>query len=109
MRAGKRDQIIVIETYGLGGDDGWGNPVPQFTTLGTFRAQIVQGSNEEFFRAGGVVETQAIVFRTRYVDGIRTADRIAYDGLYFNIQEVKEIGRRHGLELRCASTGEVVP
>lgn len=109
MRAGRLDRRVRIEKYGPGVDDGWGNPSPGFTPLGTYRAEIVQGSSEEFFRAGGIAEVEAVVFRLRYLDGISTADRVAYRGRYFNILETKEIGRRKGLEIRCTSTGEAAP
>lgn len=109
MRAGKMDRRISIETYGLGGDDGWGNPAPTFTPRGTYRAEIVQGSSEEFFRGGGLAEVKTILFRTRFIHNVRPADRIAHEGVYFDILEVKEIGRRKGLEIRCASTGEDAP
>lgn len=109
MRAGMLDRRIRIDKYGLGGDDGWGNPTPTYTPQGTYRAEIIQGSSEEFFRAGGIAEVQALVFRLRYLDSVSTADRVAYNGLWFNIAEVKEIGRRKGLEIRCASIGEAAP
>lgn len=109
MRAGTLNRRIGIEKYGLAGDDGFGNPVPIFTPLGSFRAQLVQSNLEEYFRAGGIAETQALVFRIRYVAGLSTIDRVTYDGLYFSIAEVKELGRREGAELRCVSTGEAVP
>lgn len=109
MRAGRLDRRIRIFKYGPGEDDGWGNPAPGFTLQGTYRAEIIQGSSEEFFRAGGVAEVQSILFRVRYLDGISTADRVAFEGAYFNILETKEIGRRKGLEIRCVSTGEAAP
>lgn len=106
MRAGRLDRRIRIEKYGPGVDDGWGNPSPGYTPLGTYRAEMLKGSSEEFFRAGGMAEVEALVFRLRYLAGISTADRVAHRGQYFNIVETKEIGRRQGLEIRCVSTGE---
>lgn len=105
MRAGSLDRKIVVERYSLDGDDGYGNPAPQWAPWITVRAQIVQSSSEEFFLAGGLTEQVGILFRVRFVDSLSTADRIAYNGMLFNIKEVKEIGRRRGLEIRCVSSG----
>lgn len=46
-----------------------------------------------------------IIFRIRWLDGITNADRIVYGGVNHNLKEVKEIGRRKGLELRCVAAG----
>ena len=83
-----------------------GAPVPTWTTLVTLRAQLLQASTEEFQRAFGASTETATVFRTWFVPGITLADRIVYDGLAHNIIELKEIGRRQGLEIRTKSTGE---
>lgn len=104
MRAGKLDRTIVIEratvTVGAGGQQ-----VPAWASLGALRAQLVQASTEEFIRGFGTSEETAIVFRTRFVAGITTADRVIHDGATHHIVEVKELGRREGLELRTIRRG----
>ncbi|WDR07298.1 phage head closure protein [Devosia rhodophyticola] len=109
MRAGKLDKIIKIETYAADDRDEWGAPVEVWTALGTYRAHIVQGSNEEFFKAQGIVDQSAIIFRIRYVPNLQLADRVVYAGSYYNISEIIVIGRNHGLDIRTVSTGESVP
>jgi SPP1 family predicted phage head-tail adaptor len=101
MRAGKLDRIIRIDTYGPGVPDEYGTVTPGWTALATLRAQVVQSSTEEFIRAYGASDETVIIFRTRWLDGVTNADRISYEGGYFNLKEVKEIGRRKGLELRA--------
>ncbi len=100
MRAGKLDRTIRVDTFDDGAVDDFGTPTPGFTARATMRAQIVQSSTEEFIRAGAEDET-VIIFRTRYLDGVTTADRVHFEGEYFNVKETKEIPRRKGLELRC--------
>jgi head-tail adaptor len=46
-----------------------------------------------------------VIFRTRFLEGVTLADRIAFNGGYFNIKHVGEIGRRRGLELRAERLG----
>jgi len=101
MRAGKLDRVITIERATTVIDDA-GTPQPSWATIATLRAQIVKQSADEFIRSegGGTSET-AIVFRTRYLEGVRLDDRVTYDGASFDVKELKEIGRRRGLELRC--------
>lgn len=105
MRAGNLDRTIRLDHYDVEAVDNYGTAAPDWLPIATVRAQIVQSSTDEFIRNGAVDET-VIVFRTRYLAGVTTADRIHYDGKYFNIKETKEIGRRKGLELRAISTGE---
>ncbi|PZU23797.1 MAG: head-tail adaptor protein [Shinella sp.] len=101
MRAGKLDRTIRIDAYSSGTPDDYGTVTAGWTALATLRAQIVQASTEEFIRAYGASDEEVIIFRTRFLDGVTNADRIHYDGGDFNIKEVKEIGRRKGLELRA--------
>jgi len=57
-------------------------------------------------RGWGESSEAAIVFRIRHMDGITLADRVSYDGRAFDLKEVKELGRRHGLDLRATAQGE---
>jgi len=104
MRSGKLDRIIRIDRYSAGVPDEYGNVQPIWDALATLRAQIIQASTEEFIRAYGASDETVIVFRTRWLAGVTNADRIHHDGGYFNIKEVKEVGRRKGLELRAVRT-----
>lgn len=105
MRAGKLDRVITIERATAGASDSYGVPSSTWATLATLRAQIVQASTEEFVRAFGDSTETAVIFRTRYLDGVTLADRVAYEGAVHNLVEVKEIGRRRGLELRTRRVG----
>ena len=42
------------------------------------------------------------MFQIRYLAGITTADRVTFDGATYDIDEIAELGRKRGLELRCA-------
>jgi len=104
MRAGKLDRNITLERVSSGLDD-YGNPVEVWSELATLRAQVLQASTEEFIRAFGGSSEAVVIFRTRYLDGITLADRVLYEGKPYELKELKEIGRRRGLELRCIARG----
>ena len=103
MRAGNLDRTIVIESYVSQGQDETGQEIDGWTTLATMRAQIVQASTDEYFAAGGITSDLNTIFRTRYVAGVTSQSRILFESRYYNIGEIKEIGRRRGLELRAAA------
>lgn len=101
MRSGKLDRTIRIDRYQSDGVDDFGTPGETFTPLATMRAEVVQASTEEFIRESGGSDEAIVIFRTRWLAGVTNADRISYGGDVLNIKEVKEIGRREGLELRA--------
>lgn len=104
MRAGKLDRTIVIERATTAVDD-YGTPHQVWATVATERAQLVQSSTEEFMRTFGASSEVLVAFRIRHMDGLKVADRVTHGGDIYDIKEIKELGRREGLELRCASLG----
>lgn len=100
MRAGKLDRMILMQAFSSTVDD-YGTPIEAWTNIGTARAQLVQASTEEFLRGYGETAATIVIFRTRWFPNVSLNDRIVYEGRNLNIREVKEIGRRKGLELRC--------
>lgn len=105
MRAGNLDRTIAIEAFEITGQDEAGQPIGEWTLLATVRAQIVQTSTEEYFRASGEGATSTIVFRVRYLSRVTNQHRIVFEGRNFDLEEVKELGRRRGLELRAKAEG----
>lgn len=105
MRAGKLDNSISIirETFQ---DDGYGNQVPIAETVyANLRAQVIEASTEEFIRAYGASSESVMIFRTRWADGITMADKVRHEGSDYLLKQIKPIGRRRGLELRCERLG----
>ncbi|MCI9865067.1 phage head closure protein [Rhizobium skierniewicense] len=99
MRAGKMDRSITVQSFTSLVNE-YGTPVETWTDVATVRAQIIQSNTEEFL-TNGASDTTSIIFRTRYFVGVTTSSQVIYEGETFNTREVKEIGRRKGLELRC--------
>lgn len=100
MRSGKLDRLINIQSFSSTVDD-YGTPAETWAPLATVRAQIIEASTEEYQRAYGEGGSTSIVFRIRWLAGVSVDDRVVYDGTPLNIRDIKEIGRRKGLELRC--------
>ncbi len=99
LNIGKMDRRITIEheteTVKPSGD-----VVKAWAPVVTVWAEILQQTASEFLTGYGEAETGTMIFRVRFRPGITTADRVRYDGETYNLKEIKEIGRRHALELR---------
>lgn len=104
MRAGKLDRTITIERRTETLND-LGVPQEAWTPATTVRAELVEQSADELARAFGEASEIKTTFRTRYVEGVTSADRVLYAGEAYELSSVTEIGRRRGLELRTKARG----
>ncbi len=107
MRSGNLDKTVTIQSFTTT-DDGAGNQIETWADWHIARAELLQGSTEEFQRAWGTSSEPTYIFRTRWLDGLTLAHRIIHDGIVRPIKEIKEIGRRKGLEIRTAGYGDPV-
>jgi SPP1 family predicted phage head-tail adaptor len=101
MRAGKLDREITIERATTAVGDA-GTVTETWAPVASLRAELVETAADETDPA---TTKTTVLFRTRYVAGVTVADRIDFDGRYFNIKHVSEIGRRRGLELHAERLG----
>jgi SPP1 family predicted phage head-tail adaptor len=104
MRAGNLDREITIECAVTTISDA-GTPQETWGALVSLRAQLLQTSTDEYIRDAGATTERTAIFRTRYVAGVSVADRIVFDGVQYDIKQIKELGRRKGLELRAERKG----
>ena len=104
MRSGKLDRTVTIDRFTETVNE-YGQTIQDWVTVATVRAQLIQSNTEEFMRGWGESAEAAIVFRIRHMDGLTLADRVTYDGKAYDLKEVKELGRRKGLDLRCVAQG----
>lgn len=104
MRAGSLDRSVTIERL-READRPSGGVSQYWSRLAELRAQVLQASTEEAIRAYGASTEVVTVFRTRFLDGITPADRVVFDGRSHDIVEIKQLGRRRGLELRTIARG----
>lgn len=102
MRAGRLDRVITVQrSVDAPGD--YGETFLAWSNVATLRAGLVQASTTEYMAAYGAAPEEAVIFRTRFLDGITTDDRVVYEGRTHDIKELKEIGRRRGLEIRTVA------
>lgn len=100
MRAGKMVHVIEIQQAAVSINDA-GTPEKTWAKIATLRAELLEQSAEEFLRNAGDTTITALVFRTRFVAGVTTDNRVSFDGAAYDIEEIVPIGRRRGLEIRC--------
>jgi SPP1 family predicted phage head-tail adaptor len=99
IRSGKLDRQITIErmaeTVGASGavSKAW-------TPVASVRAELVQQSADEYLAGFGEAQQGNLIFRIRYVADLKTSDRVVYDGDAYDLDQITEIGRKRGLELR---------
>lgn len=105
MKSGKLTRVIQVQRVTSSIND-FGTPVEVWTDHLRLRAQLVERTATEFINAQGAADKALMVFRTRYVEALTNADRVAFGGQIFNIREISEIDHRKGLELRCEKLGD---
>ncbi|MCI4653883.1 phage head closure protein [Sphingomonas aquatilis] len=100
MRAGSLTRKVTIQRQTANTSvDGAG--LGEWTDLRTCRAEMRQQGGREFLTASGPSTEVRRVFFIRWFAGITAADRVLFEGSPHNIVEVREIGRRDGLELHA--------
>jgi SPP1 family predicted phage head-tail adaptor len=99
MKAGKLDRLIVLQRA-IDTVSAAGTVTHTWSTVGELRAELVNLASVEAGAVFGEIDTSSLVLRTRYLTGVTAADRIVFDGDFYNIKGIVEIGRRRVLELR---------
>jgi SPP1 family predicted phage head-tail adaptor len=108
MQIGKLDRRITVQREMVVGDDGYGNEIIDWGNLATVWARVIQQTGREFFALSAIQAETRVVFHLRFIEGMTTEDRVDYDGQLHDIHEVRELGRRAGLELHTiARRGDV--
>jgi SPP1 family predicted phage head-tail adaptor len=105
MRAGNLDRVIELQSRSTGLDL-YGTPIDVWTTFATMRAQLLANATDDREGARGKTTDAVLTFRTRWLDGVTLENRVVYQGNQFTISQVKEIGRRVGLDLTCERVGQ---
>ena len=109
MPAGKRDRRITIQRATITQDPGSGENVETWGTLATVWAEKADVSDRERLAAGEVQAELTTRFRILYSDTVADVgptDRVMYAGRTYNIEAVREIGFREGLEISASARAE---
>lgn len=101
MRSGKLDRRIIIERETETVSPA-GTVTKTWSQIASVRAEQVEQSTVEAATSFGEAETGTLIFRCRWIPGVEitTQDRVTYAGHAYDLKDIREIGRRHGLELR---------
>jgi len=99
MRAGGLDRRVTLQRFELV-DDGY-TEVQVWSDLATVWAEVRGQGGREYLAADQLQAVKRTVFYIRHYPGLTPLDRVSYDGALHNIREVREIGRRDGMELHC--------
>lgn len=106
MRAGNLDRVIELQRITLAGPNSYGSIAPTWTTFATMRAQKLENATTDHDEgARGNTTDTIITFRMRWLDGVSLENRITYEGDQYTIGQIKEIGRRVGLDIVCERVG----
>lgn len=98
MNAGKLDRRITINTTTTAQDNA-GQPIATTVLLATVWAHVDQLRGREPFQGEQFNAQQLTVFTIRYRSDVDETMSIVHDGETYDIQSIREIGRREGLEI----------
>lgn len=103
MRPSEMDRRVTVQrvTYV---DDGFGT-VEEYADLFDCWAEVRQSGGREYLAAAHVTSEKRVVFFLRWFPGLLVTDRVIYRSTPHNIEEVREIGRRDGVELHTVAAG----
>ena len=108
MDAGRLDRRIVLKRRKTG-TNGFGEPVDEWASLATVWASVLAVSDGERWRAGETLAAKLCRFTIRWSSKVAVLDprdQIEYDGRTWDIQGVKELGRREMIEITAAARAE---
>lgn len=103
IEARKLDRLVLIQRRSRSINEA-GAEATSWLTIAEAYAQRLEAGSRELTRAYGQVEEGQAVWRIRFVEGVTTSHRLLVDEGALDIVEVRELGRRVGLELRTRAT-----
>lgn len=107
MRAGKLDRRLQIFRKSVAESDS-GEPVETWALLATVWAQQRPNRGAERFTARQLVGEAVMTFHIRYrADLAMTVqDRLEYEGKVWDIEDIRELGRRVGTEIDATARAD---
>lgn len=102
MQAGRLDRRIVVEQK-TDAQDGFGDPVPTWSTFAERWARKVPQRGTEQSKADAETAEREVVFEIRNLPGLDETMRIQFGGFAYDIEEILEIGRGEGHRIRAVA------
>ena len=103
MRAGDMDRRVTLQRFTTTQDE-YGEEVQTWADLATVWAEVRQQGGREYLAAATTMADRRVVFFIRWYPGLTVEDRVSYGGALHDIEEVREIGRRDGVELHTVAS-----
>ena len=101
MQAGRLNRRCTLQAPGTTQDE-LGQPIPGWTDVATFWADILMTSGLESIKAGAPVSVVQASIRVRYRAGITAGMRVVHNLQAFNITAVlPDVGGREYVDLVC--------
>ena len=105
MIIGLLDRRVKIQALTTAAD-GAGQPVETWSDIATVWARVRPFRGGERFLARQVVGQAVTTFEIRHRAGVTILNRLVYAGRSWDIHDVREVGRREGLELDATARSE---
>ena len=99
MNVGTLDRQITLQRSSITGSDAVGGSIIAWATLQKVWSRVVPMSGSESLRLERQVSSETSRFFIRYFAGLTVKDRISYDGKLWDIQNIRELGRKESLEI----------
>jgi len=109
MRGGKLDRRIRLERPYVQQQEDTGEEVHTWLPVATVWAEKVEQRGAERFAARQFVGSAIRTFRFRWSETVKDVTvhwRIYFDGRHYDITDVRELGRRVGIEIDCNTRSE---
>lgn len=109
MDAGRLDRRVALRRATGGSVNDMNEPVEVWTTLATVWTNVVPVMDGERLRAGETLAQMQSRFTIRYssvVADLDPRDRLQYNGREYDINGLKEIGRREFFEITATARAE---
>lgn len=106
MRAGRLDRRVTLQKPTRTQDD-FGQAVETWSDVATVWAGVRQTAGSEFLQAQSETNEQQIVFTMRYRADVRETWRVVWEGRNFDVIEVRQLGRRAGIEVMAHARSQL--
>ena len=103
MRAGVKDRRVTFQVQ-TEVDDPYGGTITDWADSFTTWAEVIMQGGREFFAADRIDASQQALFRTAWFADADVTMRIVYKSVAYDINAIREIGRREGLEFQTTWT-----
>ena len=99
MPLGNLDRYIVIQNF-TEAENTYGEPIKTWATYATIWGEKIEEDGGETIRENQIESKQRITWKVRYNSGITNEMRIYFNSVYYNIENITEVGRSAYLMLK---------